>query len=476
MTDIVTPTSIPLISTELPDPSDRGTFTTRGLALFNYETGTMVPGMNTLADQTMTNATAALEAANAAYINANFKGAWSGLTGALAVPALVSHAGERWVLLGNLADVTASEPGVDPEWELFELPPASSVGFDPSGTSRTETNVQTMLTGVANDATTALVDFENPVLNGDMRVAQSGTSFSCSAGVTEVIDGWLCAVSGAAVLTVSQQSAATPDNANATWLIATVATADASIAAGDYAFFNQRIEGFDVAEHVGRTFTIGFWVKSSVTGVHGISLRNGGFDRFHIGEVNILAANTPQFATLTVVGGLPASGTWDFTTGIGLELGLVLAAGSSFHGSVGSWQTGTNIASAAQVNAIGTIGNVFGITDVQINPGTVAKRFKRPTRPASLARCQRYDEFQDVLIGEDSTASTIRTPGFWKVEKRIPPAITVLDGVGPGGTATVSFSLGGSGTSKNSFYQSSGTSLGTVGATAHKIVRGKARL
>ena len=48
--------------------------------------------------------------------SANFKGAWSSLTGALAKPASVSHNGRVWLLLNNLADVTLSEPGVTDDW------------------------------------------------------------------------------------------------------------------------------------------------------------------------------------------------------------------------------------------------------------------------------------------------------------------------------------------------------------------------
>lgn len=48
----------------------------------------------------------------------NFKGEWNTLTGALNMPATVFHSSYYWVLLNNLADVTASEPGVSADWEL----------------------------------------------------------------------------------------------------------------------------------------------------------------------------------------------------------------------------------------------------------------------------------------------------------------------------------------------------------------------
>ncbi len=61
-------------------------------------------------------AVAASEANTAAL--ANFKGNWSALTGALAKPASVFHNGAFWALLNNLADVTASQPGVSADWQV----------------------------------------------------------------------------------------------------------------------------------------------------------------------------------------------------------------------------------------------------------------------------------------------------------------------------------------------------------------------
>ena len=47
----------------------------------------------------------------------NFKGEWAGLTGALAVPSTVYHAGSYWQLLDDVADITATEPTlVNTDW------------------------------------------------------------------------------------------------------------------------------------------------------------------------------------------------------------------------------------------------------------------------------------------------------------------------------------------------------------------------
>ena len=47
---------------------------------------------------------------------ANYVGRWSELSGALAAPASIWHAGHYWGLLDDLADVAAAEPGVSTAW------------------------------------------------------------------------------------------------------------------------------------------------------------------------------------------------------------------------------------------------------------------------------------------------------------------------------------------------------------------------
>ena len=51
-------------------------------------------------------------AANGAFAAANYKGEWSTLTGALNVPATVTHLGRLWYLKVNLANVTSQPPAL----------------------------------------------------------------------------------------------------------------------------------------------------------------------------------------------------------------------------------------------------------------------------------------------------------------------------------------------------------------------------
>lgn len=60
---------------------------------------------------------AAAQSEDIALAAANFKGTYASRVGAAAVPYSVSHLGSYWMLLSNLADVTAKVPGTDAEWQ-----------------------------------------------------------------------------------------------------------------------------------------------------------------------------------------------------------------------------------------------------------------------------------------------------------------------------------------------------------------------
>lgn len=72
--------------------------------------------MNAAADKVELAAASALSAQSAALAAANFVGAWATLRGALAIPAAAAHRGRVWVLVANVADVAAHEPGVSAQW------------------------------------------------------------------------------------------------------------------------------------------------------------------------------------------------------------------------------------------------------------------------------------------------------------------------------------------------------------------------
>jgi hypothetical protein len=234
-----------------------------------------------------------------------------------------------------------------------------------------------------------LAGTRNRIINGDMRIAQRGTSFAAIANATYSLDRWLWGQVGAMVCTVSQSSDVPNDTFQNSFKV-DVTTVDSSIAAGDVAQIQQRIEGYNVRDLIGTTFTVSFWVKSPKTGVHCVSFRNAVADRSHVKEYTITTANTWEYKTITVTGGLITAGTWDWTDGVGLIMSFALAVGSTFHTTVDAWQTGNFIATSNQVNVMDNTANDFFLTGVNLEPGTVATPFERRSFGQELALCQRY--------------------------------------------------------------------------------------
>lgn len=270
-----------------------------------------------------------------------------------------------------------------------------------------------------------LAGMRNKIMNGKMDIAQRGTSFAAANGYT--LDRWrLVQFVSPAVGTITQQADVPSSNEFQSSLRYAVTTADSSIGATERAFISQPIEGFNVRDLIGRTFTISFWVRSSKTGIHCLSLKNNTYDRTFIVEYTINAANTWEFKTITVAGGLITAGSWNWTNGFGLDVCFALASGSTFNTTAGAWQTGDFVATSAQVNCLDTVGNIFAITGVQLEVGSVATPFEHRPIGAELALCQRYYE---VLGGVgftmycDAVARTLSNFYSYKVSKRATPSI-----------------------------------------------------
>lgn len=233
----------------------------------------------------------------------------------------------------------------------------------------------------------------NVIINGSMRQAQRGTSFAAAANGTYTLDRWVYAKVGAAVHTITQDTDV-PTVAQAGHYIPyslklALTTADTAIAAGDYCFFGQRIEGYNFQRIAQRSFTISFWIKATVAGIYSLSAQSGGFDRSYISNFTINAANTWEYKTVTVPAS-PSAGTWYYTNLIGLSVSIILATGSTFHTTAGAWQTGNFFGTASNINGVDTGATNFWITAFQVEPGSVATEFEMPDILTEVEQCKRY--------------------------------------------------------------------------------------
>ena len=276
------------------------------------------------------------------------------------------------------------------------------------------------------------ISLRNKIINGNMRIAQRGTSTTgVSTNSTFIVDRFRTGGQvTSAVVTTSQASDGPNTNLGQSARV-TVTTADNAVAAGDVFGIVQVIEGYNIVGLFGNTFTLSFWVRSSKTGTHCVRLTNSAPDRIYIAEYTVIAANTWEYKTITVSGGLTTAGTWDLATGTGLNVGWALMVGSTFQTTAGAWQTGNFWGTANQVNCLDTLGNIFAITGVQLEAGPVATPFEQRPYGMELALCQRYYE----VIHFPAQTSGNTSYGYFKATKRASPTMAYISGATGAGLA-----------------------------------------
>jgi hypothetical protein len=276
-----------------------------------------------------------------------------------------------------------------------------------------------------------LAGTRNRIINGDMRIDQRNGGASVTTNEALPVDRWKQNMSGGGVLTSNRSTVAPTGFINS--LLATVSTADASIAAGDFYNLNQRIEGFNVDDFGfgtanAQTVTLSFWARSSVTGTFAGCLGNSAANRSYTFTYSISTANTWEYKTVTIPGDI--GGTWLVDNGIGIRVVFDLGSGSDSQGTAGAWQSGFKSATAAAVKLISTLNANFYITGVQLEPGTVATPFERRSFGQELALCQRYFlDYGTFHIGINGN-SNAQGDGAFLVEMRAAPTVSFTDASG----------------------------------------------
>lgn len=289
------------------------------------------------------------------------------------------------------------------------------------------------------------VVMRNRIINGDMRIDQrnSGASVTVNNASANVfsVDRWQAAGETTdGVYTLQQQSGGPVGFVN--FLRATVTTADASIGAGQRYSLIYRVEGRDIADlNFGTAnataITLSFWVRSSVTGTFGGSLRNSAGTRSYPFTYTINNANTWEFETITIPG--DTAGTWLTDTGIGFWFNFDLGSGSTLRGTAGAWAAGDFRGATGAVSLISTNAATFDITGVQLEAGGTATPFERRPHALELELCQRYFEWCSFNVyGYQSTTGEIIGGGVnFRAPKRTTPTLGAITG-DPGATVTSS--------------------------------------
>ena len=240
------------------------------------------------------------------------------------------------------------------------------------------------------------VNFRNIIINGDMSVAQRGTSKSSLSTGFNTIDRFEILKSNDAVFTESQSTDVPTGQGFAnSWKIECT-TADTSLDASNYLTWRQPIEAQNLqylkfGTSSAESITLSFWVKSTKTGTYIVSLRNMDNSRLNAQSYTISSSATWEKKTITFDG--DTSSGFNNDNGEGLRVQFSLLAGTDYTSGTlqTTWGTYAHANSAVgQVNFADSTSNELYLTGVQLEVGTSASDFEFLPHDVNLQRCQRY--------------------------------------------------------------------------------------
>ena len=245
----------------------------------------------------------------------------------------------------------------------------------------------------------------NLIINGAGQIDQRG--LGTVTGVTNTvqrhIDRWYTQLGSGATISTGASTDVPSGQGFTTSINATVTSAGSMSAS--YIFIQQIIEGYNIkalqAATGIKTFTVSFWVKSSVTGIYTVSIQSSNYDYSYNGTYTVDAANTWEYKTVTV----PATtnGTWNYTNTAGLNLRMCL--GSSGGGTANTWVSGSHNGATTAVDWANNASATFYLTGVQLEVGEQATPFEHEPFETTEKKCFRYFQRRSNSSGYSIMAS-----------------------------------------------------------------------
>lgn len=312
------------------------------------------------------------------------------------------------------------------------------------------------------------VNFRNIIINGDMSIAQRGTSKASIGFEYGTVDRFQTVQGSLGAFTQSQSTDVPTAQGFTKSLKMDCTTADASPSSGDELYIRQQIEGQNLqyllkGTSSAKSLTVSFWVKSNKTGTYIVELFDNDNSRHINKSYTISSASTWEKKTITYDG--DTTGAFNNDNGSSLSLSFMLGAGSDF--TSGTLQTSWGASTSAnrqvgQVNLADSTSNEWYVTGVQLETGQVASDFEFLPHDVNLQRCERYfgksysqgtnpgtDTFTGTVISRNYSTSDKNQNTFlgsFKVNMRTVPTVTIYSKAGNSGkivTGSTSINSGG---------------------------------
>jgi len=307
---------------------------------------------------------------------------------------------------------------------------------------------------------------KNLIINGDMRIAQRGTSLTgLTSGNNYTSDRFQFQVGAGTWSQTTDTNVPTGQGFVNSLKINCTASATPTGAQQvniSHIIEAQNLQHLKYGTSNAESITLSFWVKSNKTGTYAIWFYQSDDARQTNKTYTIDTADTWEKKTITISG--DTVGIIDNDNGQGILIRWILDAGSNFTSGTspnGTWEAYSDGNSYAGQTATlsDSTSNYINITGVQLEVGDAATPFEHRPFDAELARCKRYYEKSypigtfagsTVVAGRrqmggsttGATTSFLSGPMItFEVEKRTTPTIVLYDSAGTSGKC-VRYQLG----------------------------------
>ena len=344
--------------------------------------------------------------------------------------------------------------------------------------------------------------FRNLIINGDMQIAQRGTSQTGVANNASegynTLDRFALNFYGneCGVATVSQDTTVPSDTTYGKFsksIKIDVTTADTSIGATGSHALQQNIEasflhhsGWDYTNSSSK-ITLSFWARSVKAGDYCVNLQATDATRYFVAQYT-LVANTWKHVEVVVPG--DSNLVFNDDNGEGLQVRWMLSTGDDRDGATaGSWfAPGSDYfqSTSSQVNFFDSTDNNFFLTGVQLEVGDAATNFEHLPHDVQLTRCQRYyylhtsgaeSNTSQVGVFSAYSSSNIQTSVFHPVQMRAAATADFVQSTdyfiaygNNGNDSFVGFDLGGEGNKNGSqLYTASGRGVSVTQAAPYFV-------